>query len=145
MKIVTNSVQETIDLGVSIGRKLQGGEVFAINGNLGAGKTHLIKGIVRGLSEEGEDGSLVCSPTFVLVKEYLDGRLDVYHIDAYRLETSREFENLGFDDMCGPGSVVLVEWANRVDKALEGIERVDVEIRHTGETSREIIINGFEL
>jgi len=140
-KFTTNSVQETIELGKQIGNTLKGGEVFAINGNLGAGKTHLIKGIVAGLSNEGSE---VCSPTFVLVKEYLDGRLDVYHIDAYRIESTKEFENLGFDDMCSPASVVLIEWANRVEDALKGLATVQVQIEHTGQNSREITIEGFK-
>ncbi|MFI4911347.1 MAG: tRNA (adenosine(37)-N6)-threonylcarbamoyltransferase complex ATPase subunit type 1 TsaE [Sedimentisphaeraceae bacterium JB056] len=144
MKIVSNSVEDTIALGVKIGQKLKGGEVFAINGNLGAGKTHLIKGIVKGVAES-DDTNLVCSPTFVLVKEYLDGRLDLYHIDAYRLDTSRDFENLGFDDMCTPGSVVLVEWANRVQDALKGVETINVTIEHTGQSSRDVTIDGLDV
>jgi tRNA threonylcarbamoyladenosine biosynthesis protein TsaE len=144
MKIVTKSVRETIDLGTRLAERLKGGEVFAINGNLGAGKTHFIKGIVKGLARDGGD-SPVCSPTFVLVKEYFDGRLDVYHIDAYRLDTSRDFENLGFDDMCNPGSVVLVEWADKVRDALEGIDTIDVEIEHIDPNSRKITIEGFDL
>lgn len=143
-KIKTKSVSETIELGKKIGVKLKGGEVLAITGNLGAGKTHLIKGIVCGIA--GDDAlEQVCSPTFVLVREYLDGRLDVYHIDAYRIETQREFDNIGFDDMCNPGSVVLVEWANRVQSALIGVQTIDIDIVHTGANSREITINNLEL
>ena len=143
LKITTNSVEETIALGEKIGRQLKGGEVFAINGNLGAGKTHLIKGIVRGVSDDG-DNSEVCSPTFVLAKEYLGGRLDVYHIDAYRIESCVEFENLGFDDMCSPAAVVLVEWANRVQESIKSAATVEIDIAHTGENSREICIKGIE-
>ena len=143
LKITTNSVEETLALGEKIGQRLKGGEVFAINGNLGAGKTHLIKGIVKGVSDDG-DNSEVCSPTFVLAKEYLGGRLDVYHIDAYRIESCVEFENLGFDDMCSPASVVLVEWANKVQQAMTSAATVEIDIAHSGKNSREICIKGIE-
>jgi len=143
IKILSNSVQETIELGAQIGKKLKGGEVFAITGNLGAGKTHFIKGIVKGICNDGST-DLVSSPTFVLVKEYSGGRLDIYHIDAYRLENSRDFDNLGFDDMCSPGSVVLVEWADKVQVALKGVATIDVTIAHKGKNSREITINNLE-
>ncbi len=141
-EVTTNSVAETIDLGAKIGGLLKGGEVLAVTGNLGAGKTHFIKGIVRGIG--GSEAGEVCSPTFVLVKEYLDGRLDVYHIDAYRLESDREFENLGFDDMCTPASVVLIEWADKVRGALKNVTTIEVRIDHNGENSRKIMIEGLE-
>ncbi len=142
MKILSKSVQETIELGAQIGGKLKGGEVFAITGNLGAGKTHFIKGIVKGICGDGKT-DLVSSPTFVLVKEYCGGRLEIYHIDAYRLENSRDFDNLGFDDMCGPGSVVLVEWADKVQTALKNVSAIEVNITHKGKNSREITINNL--
>ncbi len=142
MKILSKSVYETIELGAQIGRKLKGGEVFAITGNLGAGKTHFIKGIVKGICNDGQT-DIVSSPTFVLVKEYSGGRLEIYHIDAYRLENSRDFDNLGFDDMCNPGSVVLVEWADKVQTSLKGVSTIDVTIAHKGKNSREITINNL--
>ena len=107
-EIITHSAAETIELGKRMGAALRGGEVFALIGNLGTGKTHLIKGISLGL--EAEDGDQVSSPTFVLVNEYFgrDGMIHIYHIDAYRIETEAEFVALGFDEYCRPDSVVLV-------------------------------------
>ena len=133
--IVTNSVQETIELGVKIGSQLRGGEVIGIIGNLGSGKTHLIKGIASGAG--AGDSRAVTSPTFVIVNEY-SGRLDIYHIDAYRLESVAQFEQLGFDDLCYPGSVVLIEWADRVEGALKGIDWLRVELSHQGPARRSI-------
>jgi len=97
---VTNSVDQTIELGKKFGVQLKGGEVLAVCGTLGSGKTHFIKGIAAGAGAE-HTGS-VNSPTFVIVNEYA-GRLDLYHIDAYRLSSVAEFEKLGFDDFCYPG------------------------------------------
>src|SRR5210317_1777608 len=120
IEITTNSAAETIELGKKIGMALKGGELFALIGNLGTGKTHLIKGISLGL--EADDSDQVSSPTFVLVNEYFgrDGLIHIYHIDAYRMETDAEFAALGFDEHCHPGSVVLVEWADKVSATLDG-------------------------
>jgi tRNA threonylcarbamoyladenosine biosynthesis protein TsaE len=133
--ITTNSPKATMALGRTLGRQLRGGEVFAITGPLGSGKTHLIKGIAGGAG--AEDPAQVTSPTFVIVNQYA-GRLDIYHIDAYRLSSVAEFEALGFDDLCCPESVVLIEWADKVMPALAGVERIDIELTHVGTTRRRI-------
>lgn len=140
-EIITNSPQETIELGKKIGKQLKGGEVVSLVGNLGAGKTHLIKGIVAGVrgDEEGNEDE-VNSPTFVLINEYLGGRLDLYHIDAYRLDTTREFEMLGFDDLCYDDSVVLIEWANKIEQSLEGVNLLRLELWHESQTQRKIVL-----
>lgn len=135
IEITTESPQETIDLGRKIGSRLRGGEVIAISGTLGTGKTHLIKGIAAGAG--AEDCSVVNSPTFVMVNEY-SGRLDIYHIDAYRTESSREFELLGFDDFCRPGAVVLIEWADKVTDVLRGTDCIQALLKHAGPNQREI-------
>jgi tRNA threonylcarbamoyladenosine biosynthesis protein TsaE len=109
--IVSNSPQETIELGCRLAKQFKGGEVLAICGPLGSGKTQLIKGLAAGLGA-AEGGRTVNSPTFVIVNEY-SGKFDIYHIDAYRLETAEQFEMLGFDDYCYPDSVVLIEWADK--------------------------------
>ena len=102
IEIITNSAAETVELGQKIGASLKGGEVFALVGNLGTGKTHLIKGISLGLA--AHDPDQVSSPTFVLVNEYFgrDGLIHIYHIDAYRVETPAEFAALGFEEYCRP-------------------------------------------
>jgi tRNA threonylcarbamoyladenosine biosynthesis protein TsaE len=135
--ITTNSFEETIALGRTLGRQLRGAEVFAITGPLGSGKTHLIKGIAAGAG--AEDPAQVTSPTFVIVNQYA-GRLDIYHIDAYRLNSVAEFEALGFDDLCCPESVVVIEWADKVMPALGGVERIDIGLTHAGTTRRRIRI-----
>jgi len=135
IEFFSESAWETMDFGRRIGERLRGGEVFAIEGPLGSGKTHLIKGVAAGAG--AEDRLHVNSPTFVLVNEY-EGRLHLYHIDAYRLESVREFEDLGFDDFCDPGSVVMVEWADKVLAAFEGVECVEVKMSHEGQNKRLI-------
>ncbi len=125
-----------MELGRQIGRRLQGGEIFAICGPLGSGKTHLIKGIAAGAG--AEDLTSVTSPTFVIVNQY-PGRLDIYHIDAYRLNSLAEFEALGFDDLCYPRSVVLVEWADKIESALHDTNYIRVDLAHGG--TRKRIIN----
>ncbi len=135
--ITTNSPSETIEFGHKLGSRLKGGEVIALCGPLGSGKTHLIKGIAAGAA--GTEQTHVNSPTFVIVNEYT-GRLDIYHIDAYRLDTVSEFEALGFDDFCYEHSVVLIEWADKIEAALEGIDYVRIRLEHAGQTARQIHI-----
>ena len=138
--VTTNSANETVKFGRKIGSQLKGGEVIAFYGPLGSGKTHLIKGIVAGLGAE-DAANEVTSPTFVLVNEY-SGRLEVYHIDAYRLDSIVQFEQIGFDDYCYPGSVVLIEWADKIEQALAGINYIKIELSHLGPTARTIrVIN----
>ena len=133
--IVSNSPQETIELGRRIGSQLKGGEVIGICGLLGSGKTHLIKGIAAGAG--ARDSKQVNSPTFVIVNEY-SGRLDIYHIDAYRLNSIAEFEMLGFDEYCRSQSVVLIEWADKIESALKAVNYIRIEIFHAGQTERKI-------
>jgi len=133
--IISNSPEETIELGRNFGSQLKGDEVVAICGPLGSGKTHLIKGIATGAG--AKDAKYVNSPTFVIVNEY-KGRLDIYHIDAYRLDSVSEFEMLGFDDFCYPQSVVLIEWADKIETALLTLDYIRIELEHAGETIRAI-------
>lgn len=140
IEFLSRSVEETLDLGQRIGRCLKGGEVFAISGPLGSGKTHLIKGIVVGCG--CEDLDQVSSPTFVLVNEY-PGRFQIFHIDAYRLNSIREFEMLGFEELLHPGAVVLIEWADKVAASLERIDCIRVRMDHAGLTDRRLRIEGL--
>jgi tRNA threonylcarbamoyladenosine biosynthesis protein TsaE len=138
IEIITHSPEETIKLGETVGNQLRGGEVFAIQGPLGSGKTHFIKGIALGVGADDQDQ--VNSPTFVLVNEYA-GRLEVYHIDAYRLDSVSAFEMLGFDDFLHPHSVVLIEWADKVAAALTALDCLKLEFEHISKRSRRIKIN----
>ena len=134
---IANSPEETIKLGRKIGSQLKGGEIIAISGPLGSGKTHLIKGIATGAG--AQDSRSINSPTFVIVNEYT-GRLDIYHIDAYRLNSIAEFEMLGFDDFCYPQSVVLIEWADKIESALGDTDYMRIALEHSGQSSRTIHI-----
>lgn len=133
--IISNSAEETIEFGRKLGSKLKGGEVIGICGPLGSGKTHLIKGIADGAGAKNPKD--VTSPTFVIVNEY-KGRVDIFHIDAYRLNSVAEFDMLGFDDFCYPQSVVLIEWADKVESALETLDYIRINLEHAGETIRRI-------
>ena len=139
LDIISKSAEETIELGRRIGEQLRGGEVIAVCGALGSGKTHLIKGIAAGAGAQ-DSARKVNSPTFVIVNEYA-GRVDIYHIDAYRLNSIAEFEMIGFDDFCYPESVVLIDWADKVESALEGINYIRIELFHAGDTQRRIHID----
>ena len=106
---ISNSAGETIAAGREYGQKARKGDVFALIGDLGAGKTQFVKGFVAGLESSAE----VTSPTFVLVHEYEGGRLPVYHFDFYRLDHSDAVLRLGFDDYVFGEGVSLIEWADR--------------------------------
>ncbi len=108
---VSDSEAQTRALGKRIGSLVHPDQVIALIGPLGAGKTQFAKGVAEGL--EVADRRVVNSPSYVIVNEY-DGRLHLYHLDAYRLAGPGELEALGFEDMCHSGGVVLVEWADRV-------------------------------
>jgi len=113
---VTKSPQETFALGQALGQVLRGGDFLALTGPLGAGKTHLVKGIAAGLGVL--DDEPVVSPTFVLIREYR-GRLKLYHIDAYRLHGPAELLSLGLDEIIAePDAVTALEWADRVTDAI---------------------------
>jgi tRNA threonylcarbamoyladenosine biosynthesis protein TsaE len=137
-ELTSNSAQETIEIGRRIGAQLKGGEIIGLIGPLGSGKTHLIKGIASGLGAEHTE-RVVNSPTFVIVNEYA-ARLSIYHIDSYRLNSIDEFEMIGFDDYCRGDSVVLIEWADRVEEALKGLDWVRIELSHLGPNKRALHI-----
>ena len=107
--ITSHSPGETLDLGRRIGARLRGGEVLALEGDLGAGKTQFVKGIAAGLGCRGG----VTSPTFTLIHEYAGGSLPLYHFDFYRLESEDEVLRIGLDDYLGSGGVVVIEWAGK--------------------------------
>jgi len=140
LEIVSHSVDETIALGRTIGKQLQGGEVIALEGTLGTGKTHFIKGLALGL--DVADVDVVTSPTFTLINEY-EGRLQLYHADAYRLEKADELAALGFDEMCGGLGVVVVEWADRVRSLMDDYKPINIYLEHRGENERALRIENL--
>jgi len=99
----------TLAAGAELAAELRAGDVIALTGGLGAGKTHFTKGLVRGLG----GGDEVTSPTFTLVQDYRDGRLPVFHFDFYRMETPEEVIAMGWDEYLEAGGVCVVEWADR--------------------------------
>ena len=138
VEITTASTAETLELGKKLGRMLAAGDVVALSGPLGAGKTYLTKGIALGLGPK--DSRAVRSPTFVLVSE-LEGRLKLYHVDAYRLAGAAELQALGSDEFLFSDGVTVVEWAERVAAALPR-EHLWVECGHAGETKRTFRFSG---
>ena len=113
--IISNSAEDTLAAGKALACRLKKGDVVALHGDLGAGKTHFAKGIVAAF---GGDPSEVTSPTFTLVNEYRRGRVPVFHFDFYRLEASSELRGIGWDDYLLEDGVLLVEWANLFPEAL---------------------------
>ncbi len=112
MEVITKDASSTQRLGQKIGASLKGGEIIALTGNLGAGKTTFVQGLAQGLGIEDR----VTSPTFILMREY-HGALNLYHLDMYRLENNfwEEIRNLGLTDLWGKeGNVVIVEWAEKI-------------------------------
>ena len=131
-QFTTNSVDQTMALGESLGRAFVGGLQIGLTGPLGAGKTHLVKGMAVGNAYD--EVPLVTSPTFTLVHEYA-GRLRLHHADLYRLTNSNELIALGYEEWCADDSVVVIEWADRFRSALDD-EFLWIELRPTGEASR---------
>ena len=106
---ISKSAEQTVAAGRTYGEQARRGDVFALTGDLGAGKTQFVKGFVAGIDSRAE----VTSPTFVLVHEYSDGRLPVYHFDFYRLEDRDSILRFGFDEYVFGDGVSLIEWADR--------------------------------
>ncbi len=134
--VMTDSAAATVALGARLGARLQAGDVVALVGDLGAGKTTFVQGIGQGLGIQGP----ITSPTFTLVGEY-DGRLHLYHIDVYRLgDAAAEALAFGLDDLLGDDGVTVIEWAVQVRDLLPAA-CLWVTLETTAETQRRI---GFE-
>jgi tRNA threonylcarbamoyladenosine biosynthesis protein TsaE len=110
LELLSRSVADTLAIATAVGRLLRGSDFLSLCGDLGAGKTHFVKGLARGLDVDESDP--VVSPTFVLVRQYV-GRLTLYHADAYRLSVAEELDQLGFAEWLAEGSVVALEWGDR--------------------------------
>jgi tRNA threonylcarbamoyladenosine biosynthesis protein TsaE len=133
----SNSVADTESCAAELAQTLRGGECVALHGELGAGKTQFVRGLVRGL---GGNPRAVSSPTFVLLNVYEGGRLAVYHLDAYRVGGADDFEAIGFTELLDqPDAVVVVEWAERVSPLLPP-KQIDVYIEPVAEDRRRIEI-----
>ena len=138
MEFITNSPIETEKVGEALGKILQPGSILAYEGDLGAGKTAFTRGLARGLGAKEQ----VTSPTYTIVNEYLSGRMPLFHFDMYRLASSDDLWDIGWEDYLERGGVCAVEWSENVDDAMENA--IYVTIYKTGEESRRIVIEGGE-
>jgi tRNA threonylcarbamoyladenosine biosynthesis protein TsaE len=136
-EIITHSAEETIAFGRTLADLLSPPKLVLLTGDLGAGKTTLAKGIAAGFEAAEEED--VTSPTFTLVHEYRGPRANLYHIDLYRVDTARELETLGLDDMRAEGSVLLIEWGEKFPRLLQERD-LEISLERDGENSRKICI-----
>lgn len=135
LRCITKSPEETVALGVKLGKLLEAGDLVCLSGELGAGKTCLAGGLVRGM---GVEATVVTSPSFIMVNQYR-GRFPIYHIDLYRLGSVADVEDIGFRDYLREDSVTIVEWASRIEGDLPE-DRFDIVLSHISDSEREITL-----
>jgi len=136
-KIITKSEKETFNLGKKLTKDFKGGEVISLNGELGAGKTILVKGVAQGLGIK----EVVNSPTFLLMKIYPAGAKKLVHIDCYRINKAEEVTAIGATEYFGqPDTITIIEWGDKIKKILPK-SRINVNIKVLKNYSREITIN----
>ena len=136
MTFQTNSPAETEAIGAALGKILTPGTVIAYRGDLGAGKTAFTRGLAKGLGCR----EIVTSPTYTIVNEYLGGRLPLFHFDMYRLRSSDDLFDIGWEDYLDRGGVCAVEWSENVEDAME--DAICITIEKLGEESRQITLEG---
>ena len=149
MKKISHSPEETLQLGKSLGSSLIPGDIILLNGDLGAGKTHLTQGICYGLGLD--EGSYIRSPTFTLINEY-PGKLPIYHIDLYRIDSLEEIYSLGLEEILFNQGVTIIEWAEKLrsPKNPENLilniqDRIEINIEIVSDSEREFTFNTFFL
>jgi tRNA threonylcarbamoyladenosine biosynthesis protein TsaE len=138
-EITTQSAEETIAFGRTLTELLAPPRLVLLRGDLGAGKTTLVKGIAAGFEAAEEED--VTSPTFTLVHEYRGPRANLYHIDLYRIDTQRELQTLGLEDLREGNSVLLIEWGEKFPQLLRERD-VEISLEREGENGRRIRITG---
>ena len=136
MQYITNSPAETEAVGAALGKMIEPGTVIAYRGDLGAGKTAFTRGLAKGLGCT----EIVTSPTYTIVNEYLGGRIPLFHFDMYRLRSSDDLFDIGWEDYLERGGVCAVEWSENVEDAME--DPVYITIEKLGEDSRRITLEG---
>jgi len=137
-EFITNSAEETVELGRRLAAELKPPKLVLLHGDLGAGKTTMVKGIAEAFEAASQDD--VTSPTFTLIHEYRGPEVSVYHIDLYRIETARELETLGLDELIADErNLVLVEWGEKFPKLVRDKD-IEIVIDRTGPDSRMIRI-----
>ena len=137
MQFLSHSTQETEAIGEELAQKLRGGDVLAFTGSLGIGKTAFTRGLARGLGCRGR----VTSPTFTIVNEY-EGRTPLFHFDMYRLGSSDELFDIGWEDYLARGGVCAVEWSENVEDALRDAIHITIEKDPLEPDTRRITIEG---
>ena len=138
MSVITKSPEQTEALGKKLAELLRPGDVIAYYGDLGAGKTAFTRGIAAGLGIQES----VTSPTYTIVNEYLSGRMPLFHFDMYRLSSSDELFDIGWEDYLARGGVCAVEWSENVEDALTGAISVTIEKDPNQPDWRRITIDG---
>ena len=138
MEFLTNSPEETEAVGKRLGETLKPGTVIAYQGDLGAGKTAFTRGVALGLGAKEQ----VTSPTYTIVNEYLSGKYPLFHFDMYRLASSDDLFDIGWEDYLERGGICAVEWSENVADAMENA--IVVTIEKLGEDTRRITIEGGE-
>jgi len=141
MQFETKSPKETQKLGEKLAKKLTGGEVIALFGDLGSGKTIFVQGLAKGLGIKRK----ITSPTFVFMRQYpfFLKRIPMtfYHIDLYRGESDQDFEALGLEEIFAPDAIVVLEWAEKIKKELPK-KRIEVNLEKVNDRTRKITITG---
>jgi len=137
MRLASHSPAQTVEIGEALGRLLEKGDVVALVGRLGSGKTVFTQGAAKGLDVEPDE--YVSSPSFALVNQYR-ARVPIFHVDTYRLQSESEMVALGYEEYFDPNGVTIIEWADKV-RGLLPEKHVLVEFSIAGETSRAIDIN----
>ena len=137
-QITTHSAEETIAFGRTLAEFLSPPKLVLLRGDLGAGKTTLVKGIAAAFGAAAEED--VTSPTFTLVHEYRGPQANLYHIDLYRIDTPRELETLGLEDLRSENSILLIEWGEKFPR-LQQDQDVEIALEREGENGRRIKIS----
>src|SRR2546423_14614725 len=133
----THSAAETTQLGRDLARELRPGTIVLLRGDLGAGKTTMVKGIAEGFQAAKADD--VTSPTFTLIHEYCGPAVTLYHIDLYRIDTQRELDTLALDDLMTPQTILLIEWGEKFQRFAKERD-VEIAIEHKGGDERMIFL-----
>ena len=141
MEFEFNNVEQTTELGISLGKLLNPGDIVCLTGDLGTGKTHITKGIAKGLNIDDN----ITSPTFTIVNEYDNGRLKLNHFDVYRVSDPDEVYAIGFDDYIFSDAVSVIEWANYIEEILpKDLLHINIEKDFSkGENYRKITLTPY--
>jgi|HubBroStandDraft_3_1064219.scaffolds.fasta_scaffold590857_1 tRNA threonylcarbamoyladenosine biosynthesis protein TsaE len=138
-EITTNSAEETISFGRTLAEMLAPPKLVLLRGDLGAGKTTLVKGIAAAFEAAQEED--VTSPTFTLIHEYRGPHANLYHIDLYRIDTQRELDTLALDDLRSENSILLIEWGEKFARFVRERD-VEIALERTGESARRVVVSG---